>query len=110
MRDEDDGLAQIAPQREQIVVQPKTGDLVEGGERLIHQQDIRIGDQCARQRTRIFMPPDNSRGKASANSVNPTCVNASAMRAFASVAGACASFNGNRTFSRTLAHGISVGS
>jgi len=50
MRDEDDGLAQIAPQREQIVVEPETGDLVERGERFIHQEDVGIGDQCARQR------------------------------------------------------------
>ena len=50
MRDEDDGLAQIAPQRQQIVVQPKAGDFIERGERFIHQQDVRIGDERARQR------------------------------------------------------------
>ena len=50
MRDEDDGLAQIAPQRQQIVVEPEAGDLVERGERFVHQENIRIGDQRARQR------------------------------------------------------------
>jgi len=50
MGDEDDGLAQFAPQREQVVVEPETGDLVERGKRFVHQEDIRIGDQSARQR------------------------------------------------------------
>ncbi len=34
-------LLQLAPQREQIVVEPEARDLVERGERLVHQQDIR---------------------------------------------------------------------
>ena len=50
MGDEDDGLAQVAPQRQQIVVEPEAGDLVERRERLVHQQNIGIGDQRARQR------------------------------------------------------------
>ena len=50
MGDEDDGLVQIAPQLQQIVVEPEARDLVERGERLVHQQDIGIGDQRARQR------------------------------------------------------------
>ena len=35
---------------EQIVVEPEARDLVERGERLVQQQNIRIGDQRARQR------------------------------------------------------------
>jgi hypothetical protein len=50
MGDEDDGLAQIAPQRQQIVIEPKPRDLVERRERLVHQQDVRIDDQRPRQR------------------------------------------------------------
>ena len=50
MGDEDDGLLQIAPQREQIVVEAEARDLVERCERLVHQEDIRIGDERARQR------------------------------------------------------------
>ena len=38
--------------------------------------------------TRIFMPPDNSRGKALANSASPTCASALPTRASASAAGA----------------------
>src|ERR1700681_3598529 len=49
MGDEDDGLAQVAPQRKQVVVEPETGDLVERGEWFVHQEDIRIGDQGACQ-------------------------------------------------------------
>ena len=50
MGDEDDGLAQVAPQREQIVVEPEARDLVERGERLVHQENVGIGDQRAGQR------------------------------------------------------------
>jgi hypothetical protein len=38
------------PQRQQIVVELEAGDLVERGERLVHQQQLRLGDQCARDR------------------------------------------------------------
>ncbi|MGY4500280.1 hypothetical protein ACVWYH_004211 [Bradyrhizobium sp. GM24.11] len=60
--------------------------------------------------TRIFMPPDNSRGKASAKSARPTLTSASSTRARPSAFGTPPSFNGNRTFSRTLVQGIKVGS
>ena len=50
MGDEDDGLVQLAPQLEQIVVEPKARDLVERRERLVQQQNIRVGDERARQR------------------------------------------------------------
>ena len=50
MGDEDDGLVQLAPQIKQIVVEPKARDLVERRERLVQQQDIRVGDERARQR------------------------------------------------------------
>ena len=43
-------LRRLAPQREQIVVEPEAGDLVERRERFIHQQDVGIGDQRARER------------------------------------------------------------
>jgi hypothetical protein len=48
--DEDHGLVQLAPQRQQVVVEAEAGDLVECRERLVHQQDVGIGDQRARQR------------------------------------------------------------
>ena len=50
MGDEDDGLLQVAPQLQQVVVEPKARDLVERRERLVHQQNVRIGDERARQR------------------------------------------------------------
>ena len=50
MGDEDDRLAQLAPQREQIVVEAEARDLVERRERLVHQKNIRIGDERPRQR------------------------------------------------------------
>ena len=108
MGDEDDGLVQLAPQIKQIVVEPKARDLVERRERLVQQRISGSVTSARASETRIFMPPDNSRGYASANSDRPTCASASSMRLSASAAGACESFSGRRTFSRTLAHGISV--
>src|SRR5215831_3786484 len=40
MGDEDDGLAQRLPERQQVVVEAKARDLVERGERLVHQQEL----------------------------------------------------------------------
>src|SRR5262249_43537978 len=50
MADEDDGLAQRTPEREQVVVEAKAGDLVERGKRLVHQQELRLGHERARDR------------------------------------------------------------
>src|SRR5215831_16529298 len=50
MGDEDDGLAQRLPERQQVVVEAKARDLVERGERLVHQQERRLGDERARDR------------------------------------------------------------
>ena len=50
MGDEDDGLAKAAPQREQIVIEAELRDLIERRERLIHQEDVGIGDERARER------------------------------------------------------------
>ncbi len=111
MGDEDDGLAQVAPQRQQIVVEAKAGDLVQRRERLVHQQDVRVGDQRARQR----QPASSCRRTIRADRrrrirQDPTRFNAASTRPSASAAGTCASFSGSRTFSRTLVHGIRVGS
>src|SRR5262245_31226377 len=50
MGDEDDGLAQRLPERQEVVVEAKARDLVERGERLVHQQERRLGDERARDR------------------------------------------------------------
>src|SRR5215470_11506632 len=50
MGDEDDRLAQRLPERQQIVVEAKARDLVERGERLVYQQELRLGDERARDR------------------------------------------------------------
>ncbi len=110
MGDEDDGLAQLAPQIKQIVVEPEARDLVERRERLVQQQNIRIGNERARQRDPHLHAAGQFAGIGIGNSARPTWASASSMRLSASVAGACESFSGRRTFSRTLAHGISVGS
>ena len=43
-------MRELAPQRQQIVVELEAGDLVERRERLVHQQHARRGDQRARDR------------------------------------------------------------
>ena len=50
MGDEHHGLAQRLPQRQEVVVEAKARDLVERGERLVHQQQRGLGDQRARDR------------------------------------------------------------
>src|SRR5438132_3000517 len=47
MGDEHDRLAHRLPERQQIVVEAKARDLVERGERLVHQQKFRLGDERA---------------------------------------------------------------
>ena len=54
MGDEDHRAAQLLPQRQQIVVELEAGDLVERGERLVHQQQLRLGHQRARDRGAHF--------------------------------------------------------
>src|ERR1035441_679881 len=48
MRDEDHRAAQRLPQRQQIIVELEAGDLVERGKRFVHQQQLRLGRQRAR--------------------------------------------------------------
>src|SRR5262249_1055531 len=43
MGDEHDGLAQRLPEHQQVVIEAKARDLVERGERLVHQQELRLG-------------------------------------------------------------------
>ena len=50
------------PQRKQIVVELKARDLVERRERLVHQQQLRPVTRARAIETRIFMPPESSRG------------------------------------------------
>ena len=50
MGDEHHRRAQRLPELQQIVVELEAGDLVERGERLVHQQQLRLGDERARDR------------------------------------------------------------
>ena len=54
MGDEDHRAPQLLPDRQEIVVEPKTCDFIERGERLIHQQQLRLGDERARNRGAHF--------------------------------------------------------
>jgi len=48
VRHEDHGAAHGLPHPQEIVVEPESGDLVERGEGLIHQQQLRLGHQRPR--------------------------------------------------------------
>ena len=47
---------------QQIVVEPEAGDLVERREGLVDQEHARLVTRARAIETRIFMPPDSSRG------------------------------------------------
>jgi len=47
MRDEDHCAAQRVPNHQEIVVELETSNLVESGERLVHQQQLWLGHQGA---------------------------------------------------------------
>ena len=62
MGDEHHRSADALPHLQQIVVELEARDLVERGERLVHQQELGSVTSARAIDTRIFMPPDNSRG------------------------------------------------
>src|SRR5690606_24033664 len=43
--DEDDGEALVLPELQKVVVELEAGDLVERGERLVHEEKARPGDE-----------------------------------------------------------------
>ena len=111
MGDEDHGLSERPPEREQIVVELEAGDLVERGERLVHQQQLRFGDERARDRRRA----SSCRRKARADRLarRRQARRGRALRATRGApppASTPASLSGSRTLAATVAHGISVGS
>ncbi len=50
MRDEDNRRAGRLPHLQQIVIELETRDPIERGERLVHQEELRLGDERARNR------------------------------------------------------------
>ena len=57
MRHEPNRLAGAGPQRQKLLVQVVTHDLVQRAKGLIHQQNIRIKGQCARNAGALLHPP-----------------------------------------------------
>jgi hypothetical protein len=56
MGDEHHGLAEHAPERQEVVVEPEARDLIERRERLVHQEETWLGDERARDRGAHFHP------------------------------------------------------
>ena len=110
MGDEDHGRAASLPQRQQIVVEPEAGDLVERGERLVHQQQLRLGHQRARDRD----PHPHAAGQFARKGVRE--IRQADARQRLATRGPRQRLVGmrelerQRTLAATLAQGISVGS
>ena len=47
VRDEETGPVVLLPQAQQLLVEPLAGDFVERAKRLVEEQDLRAGHQCA---------------------------------------------------------------
>ncbi len=112
MGDEHHGLARAACQSaEQVVVELEAGDLVERRERLVHQQQRRLGDQRARDRdAHLHAAGQLARiGVARSRRARPAR-SAAATRAAGVGAAAPAQLERQPTLRATVAHGISVGS
>src|SRR5207237_10245589 len=56
VRDEDDRRAGLLPDPQQLEVQALAGHLVEGAERLVHEQDRRLARERARDRDPLLHP------------------------------------------------------
>lgn len=64
VRDEDDRLVQFALQAQYFVLQLVTNHRVDGGERLVHQQDGRIGGERACHADALLFTAGELRGVA----------------------------------------------
>ena len=103
-------MRKLAPQRDQIVVEPKARDLVERSERLVHQENARRGDQRARDRD----PHPHAAGQFARIRLREIG-EADALqrlhdRGAAAARSMPASLSGRKTLPNTVVHGISVGS
>ena len=56
VRDEDDGLAQFTLQPQDLGLQLLAHHRVDSAERLVHQQDRRVGGQCTRHADALLLP------------------------------------------------------
>ena len=56
VRDEDGRLAELAQRLVQLPLEAEAQMLVKRGERLVQQQDLRVGHEDARQRDALLLP------------------------------------------------------
>ena len=56
VRDEHDGLAELALQADQLLLQVGAHDRVDGAERLVHEQDVGVGGEAARHADPLLLP------------------------------------------------------
>ena len=63
VRDEDDGLANLPLQAQELVLQPRTHDRVDRAERLVHQHQGRVRCEGAREPDALALPAGELRRK-----------------------------------------------
>ena len=75
MGDEDDRLLGLLPEPEELFVEMVAGDLVQGAERLVHQQKPGSNDSARAIETRCCMPPESCQGNLPSKPVRLTSSN-----------------------------------
>ena len=85
--DEQDGLAPLLPDAEQLEAHLFPGHRVQRAERLVHQQQAGIGQERAADGHRCCMPPDSSRGYSVSKPAEPGRAPADRRRACGTGAG-----------------------
>ncbi len=106
--DEKDGLgAELPrfPEVQEVLPQTLGGQGVQGGEGLVHEEDLGLHHQGPGEATRWRIPPESSLGRAPSKPSRPT--KAMASRAFLSLSslGSPRASRPKATFSNTVSHG-----
>ena len=105
MGNEKNGRRPPVPERDQHLAQPLRRRIVERDERLVHQQDVGLGDEAARQRRAPLHAEREALGILRCERLEPTCRSISGMRASA----ASPSGSASAMFSSTVRQGSSRG-
>src|SRR6185312_1831442 len=106
--DEEDRLARFLPDPEQLEVHLLARQRIERAERLVHQHELGIVDERARD-ARCCMPPESSYGRLSSAPARPTSASSARARSRLSFAGRPRISAGRTTLSRIVRHFSSSG-
>ncbi len=99
------GLLQLLLDLQHLVAEQQPRLLVERGERLVHQQDLRLGRERARDRDALAHAAGQLRGIAALEAVRPTRSMKCVARSMRCALAMPAISSGKATFSITVRHG-----